>query len=103
MRAKVWSSKNPGKVTTASSFAIVHGKSEGKSIKHFITKTFSERPSSPWNKYDMYFYLVTYFMTAMLYLSVQFLRNIILDTSLSRLVIFTEAVTDVYVSMHDQD
>ena len=56
VRAKAWSTKNPGKVAMASSFKIVHRKSKGKSIKLSITKTFPEWPSSPWNKYVMYFY-----------------------------------------------
>ena len=54
------------------------GKSEGKSIERYITKTFPERSSLPCNKYVVYFYQVTYFMIAMLYLSVRFLHNIIL-------------------------
>ena len=80
---KVWSSKNLEKVAMASNFAIVHRKSEGKSIELSITKTFPEGSSLPWNKYVMSFYPVTYFMTAMLYLSVRFLRNIILKIFLT--------------------
>ena len=35
VRAKAWSSKNPGKVATASSFAIVHGKKWGQKYRAF--------------------------------------------------------------------
>jgi len=77
VRAKVWSSNNPGKVATASSFTIVQKKVRAKSIEHSIMKTFPEQSSLPWNKICYVPYLVTYFMTAMIYVSVQFRRSII--------------------------
>ena len=75
VQAKVWSSKNLEKVATASSFTIVHRKSEGKSIEGYITKTFPEGSSLPCNKYVMYFYQVTYILYGSNALS--FIRNII--------------------------
>ena len=75
VHSKAWSGKNWKKVATASSFTIVYEKSEGKSTKCSITKTFPKRNNLPCCKYViyMYFYLVTYFVPAILYLSVRFL------------------------------
>ena len=67
MHAKAWSSKNQKKVATASSFAIVYEKSEGKSIKCSIAKIFPRRNNSPCSKYVIYFYPVTYFIPALLF------------------------------------
>ena len=68
VHAKEWSSKNPEKVAMASSFTIVNRKKcEGE---RSTMNTFPKWSSSPWNQYMMYFYLVTYIMTATLHLSV---------------------------------
>ena len=44
-----------------------------KVIQHSIAKAFSRQDNSPRNKYVMYFYLVTYFLIALLCCSVQLL------------------------------
>ena len=56
MRAKAWSGKNQKKVATASSFTTVYEKSEGKSMKRFIAKTFPRQNNLPCSKHVIYFY-----------------------------------------------
>ena len=70
---KAWSGKKWEKVATASSFTIVYEKSERKRIEHSIAKTFPKWNNLPCRKYVIYFYLVAYFISALLYLSVRFL------------------------------
>ena len=72
--AKAWYGKNWNKVATASSLTIVYEKSDGKSTKRSIAKTFHRWNNSPCSKYVIYFYPVTYFIPVLLYLSARFLR-----------------------------
>ena len=83
VHVKAWSSKNLRKVATVSSFVIVYLKKWGKKFWVFYYKnlTWAAQLAMEWNV--MYFYLVTYFMTTMVYLSVQFLHNIILKIFLA--------------------
>ena len=73
VHTKAWSGKNWGKVAMASSFTIVYEKSEGKSIERSIAKIFPRWNNSQCSKYVIYFYPVTYFIPAILYLLARFI------------------------------
>ena len=82
MHAKMWSSKKllPLQISGHFTGNFVGrlweslGVSEGKIMERCIAKTFSKWNNSTQNKYVMYFHLVTYFLIALVYLSVRFLR-----------------------------